>query len=367
MFEFVKVTKIVGLMYSFVFDNMMTIASIRDTHKSSINVKFLLVLKDPIDNVYNVDISKLMTDEILPVEIVTVQDMIDNYLSSEDIYSYHTTLFVFDNNVKFLQESDIPGSLSINSYSTPRDSISPIYDDPHYPDLKFSSGIDMTRMFPIVGGLLRKSRWEGESIIVSDAARIVYDKDTDGFLSFQNATDIRTFTLREIIDNDWVIPDIVDGEEKYMPVVVLGGLLIHNEPDVISFSSEYRKLVFNESLLMQQSSFSSYVDFNSLADDPTSFIIMVSCSNIFKRVIDLTNFIANLSDFYFDNESDNAINYFCTNDVTRVMRRFAMLTEDFVKTIPGINSDGLPHHNSVYVEINVGDNNNFSLNQLSLV
>jgi len=365
MVTFVKMIRILKKRFTVILDQTTTISDIILDHSNS-GIKYILIVVDSIGQVYNIDISKLMINEKIPNTVINISELIYEFITPEMMYSYHSPEFSMNNIVKFLQESDVTGNVSVTAYSIIRKEPSPVYDDPHYPDLELSSGIDLTRMIPVIDGLLKKCIWTNEKVYIRNSSKLVYTKDVDGFLSFQNASNIKLIKLSLILDNNGIIQNQQD-EYNYIPVLVLGGILIYDNDSIYKFINEYQRLSINQNFIMQMDAFSDFNSFEDLVSSVDSFVILVACNNIIKREVSLVDRKISLSDDFVETNIDKFINFYCTHELTNKLERFICLKEKFVKTIPGLNSDGLPHHNEIHVENVLRNENLYKLNQLVLI
>lgn len=289
-------------------------------------VTWVLYLATVTHNHYYINLSELTTNEPpLPSSILTIEDLISNYLTPEHIYSYHETKYKFNKFFQYLNIDDIHKAPTYSGYSSINDDIISVIDLPTYPDLHIAiEDFNLFNCIPMFDNRLFSCTWRNNAVIIDRGTTRVYDKSLTGFV-YIPSSDIKMFPLSEVM----LHPTLLDTEplmDEYIPLVVLDGRLIYADNSIYSYNSTYHTLTFNETLIDNDPAFATYDE--DIAKY-SSFLILVKCSNISH--IHMTTINESLNVFNINSSSidEDPSTLFCQSKTTHDIHPFVSLISNF--------------------------------------
>lgn len=349
MFTFDKIIIINGNKYDIITDETVNVLQL---FKNIVCVDFHIILViSSGSNKYTIDLSELV---VAHIEIAgsTVRVLIDS-LTPELIYSFSTSMFQQHKIVRSFMSHDLPGEVSVSPYNIEIDETTNTIYDPSYRDMVISCNkYDLINVVPIIDNKLRKCGWGGKKIYLKDRVELTPFADIISFLSF-GETSIKIHNLREALSMT------LDKMKSY--ILVLNGRMFYDVPYIYKVDKNRGRLDINQLFTMEL--FLEFENYDTLIDDPDSFIIEVNNERIFVRNVMMVpiNNEDGVSVFKY-HEADvqnNHVDYVCIDNKESTVHGITTIDEQY-KNI-ALNKN--PHEHHVYVH---DGSNDMRLLQLAL-
>jgi hypothetical protein len=353
MIEFVRLIEANCYQYNIRVDDINDINTLLADQKS-FTVRYLLEVKAS-GEYYSLDLGKLMLSEPALLPATDIHDMISR-LTPSMVYSYQSDIN-FRRIVRSFNHKDLPDRVEVSPYnSVIHEETSSSYD-PSFRDMIIRcAGYDLTKVFPIIDGKLRRATWHNNSIILKDEVYLTRTTENIHFISFAEAN-VSTKTAVEMAQLDWTI-----GSGK-TPLVVLNGALYTNEDVfVYKFNGSTRRLDINPAFLERHYAEAGYESAADMLNDNTTFIILVDCLLVMTRNIPIVSIGSSRPTpcIYFDQAKTHPVDYLCIHQSNRNILDISIMDNTHINVTNLAERD--EHH--AYVDIN--DDGGISLVQMAI-
>jgi len=320
--------------------------SIMDLYADSIRVngRRLLHTVDSTDTKYLIDIDRLLTEVAIPAEIVTVNDLLENFITPEMLYTYQVDSFNFSKYVRCFNSADLKEKLTVSEYSIAADEVAEFRDDPSHNDLLLSTkDYNLEKAIPVIDNKLRLCLWNDGKIFIKDGAKLANTKKIE-FLSFGEADNVELMSFGQLAAADWIV------DKSRVVMLVLDGRLFYSDSWV--YKHEHNGLIkLNEEFISNDPQFSEFSSLEEITSLTNSFVIAVECNAIYTR--DITIFPMGNDVFAFDLENEPKVNmnYICMDNQTYNVKSFTVVDSKYRNVSKGTD----PTERHLYIGENSGD------------
>lgn len=343
MLKFINLVHLVDNTYRVITDNNITIIDLY-TDSVRVNIRRLLYVADGTDQRYLIDVDNLLMNVSIPNTIITVNDLLQDLMTPEMLYTYQVDDFNFSKYVRCFNNADLKNELTIEEYSIAADEPATVPDDPSHNDLRLSSiEYDLNKSIPIIDNGLKFCSWNDGKIFIKNGARLA-NADEVEFLSFGEAENVDLISFDQLVSNDWII------DPSRVVMLVLDGRLFYADSWVYTHSQR-GKVKLNEQFIIGNEQFSNYSSVEEVTSLVDSFIIAVECRAIYIRDIPLFNVAQNVFGFNIENEPKINMNYICRDNKIYNVKSFTCIDSKYRNVSRGTD----PTERHVYVGDNSGD------------
>lgn len=315
--KFIKLIKIHNEFFNYIYDNQFKISDINDIYRNTtnINISFVLHWKDYLNTDHFTNISNILLRNVIPPEIITMQDMIDNYLTDLIIYSNETSFIDPINKlVRFANVDLYLSPIEYKSYNISTSQEGEFFNDPNYPDLIISvEGLNLNKKLILFNNRIYNTSWVEEKAAVFHDKTVFTYYNKFSFIDLNYAENVQNRLLKDMQSLDYfIIPTSpLDLTNEYDFFVVFMGY-----PFFIK--SKYIKKVDNNifidwNYILSCKQFENNTKLEILNHNQT-FICFIKCNKLFFRKQHIVKDFNNLYSFDFPNSNLNPGTYICQKD-----------------------------------------------------
>jgi len=314
--KFIKLIKVENEFFSYIYNNEFKISDIKKAHKESknVNLKFIVHWIDYLKKDHFTNISDILARNIIPNDIITIQDFIDKYLDDLLIYGYETNFINPINKlVRFANVDLFTSNITYKSYNISTSQEGEFFNDPNYPDLLIEvEGLSLDKKMIIFNNKVYNTHW------YLDKAAVFHDKNIStyynkfSFMDLNYSELVYNYQLKKMKFLDYfIIPSSpINLKNGFDFFVVFAGYPFFIKSKFIKRIDN--KLYINWNYVLSLSQFENFTK-NEILNHDQTFICFIKCNKLYYRIQNITKDMNNL---YFANIQDklNPGTYICLKD-----------------------------------------------------
>lgn len=300
--EFVKLVKISGDRFLVRTDDIDDVAVLWEGQLNL--VRYILVVSVGSDQYY-LDLGRMMNDHPSMLQANNIHEII-NQLTYEILYGYQTDVFHLDKLIRTFTVGDLPGTTTLAPYNRHHDGETDTAYDPSFQDLVIRcDDYDMTNLFPIIDGKIRRCSWYKGKMVLEGRVELARTTTHLNLISF-SGIGMTTMGISELL---------TDGVPAgRVPILVLGGSMYYDEPGIYQHLKNQNKVTLNSSFTTAEAVRLGYDSEEEWLNDPDSFVILVEANNIFARDLLMVPLLTDYQGVYCYYEPDvwrQHLDYIC--------------------------------------------------------
>ena len=279
-------------------------------------------IQGPAGTDYVLDLDKLMLRETLPNTVITIKDLLENYLTPQLLYSYATTEFNFNKFIRSFSISDIEGTTLVSACNKDTGETVTRLDDPDYDDIVMSNpDFPLSDTLPIIDGKIYPCTWVNDAIYIKGKAKKLLFNPPFSFLSLTEASTVEIRPLTDMANGELELP------AGKVVLVVLNGRLIYDDPfvstygDVLTIDPE---IVNDRDLGMDE-----YVTFDDMLYDDSSFVVLLDCTAIRTKVLPVVKLDDKVYQYVTWYNPTHHSDFICLDKDTNKVKDFASVSSKY--------------------------------------
>ena len=313
---------------------------IRDLYQQVHNNHAVYIqIQGPAGTDYVLDLDKLILRRHLPDTVITIRNLLEDYLTPQLLYSYATTKFNFTKFIRSFAIGDIEGTTFISACNRATGEIVSRLDDPDYDDIIINNtDFPLNASLPIIDGKIYPCTWVNDAIYIEGKARALLFNPTFSFISFAEASAVEIRSMTDMNMSGWEIP------EGKVVLVVLNGRLIYDDP----FVSTYRNiLTINPDIINDNElGMDEYATFEDLLYDDLSFAILLDCTAIRIKVLPVVKLKDKVYQYVTWYNPTHHSDFICLDKVTKEVKDFTSVSSKY----HDIKKEADPYSHICYIE-----------------
>lgn len=357
--NFIKLIKIEDNIIKYVrdVDDNYTLEKIKQYHQDNPNVRFILNFKDYLSQEHFTDISKILTDKVIPDHITNIEEMIESYLNDIITFSYETNFIRSVNQYGKLISSDWYSDFVFRAYNSSVGNTSDVISSPNFPDLQIECNRDLKNKIILSNNILCNTVWKNETANALKTKDPYFKNERMCFLDFSYSDKIAMINFSTSPDAFFSIPEAYRVGYDFF-------LCIKGHPIFLRKGIYYRagnSIVINWNYINSLPMFKRYTELE-LQSDINSYICFIECKKIYYKLNSVLTETDTMHRVYFPAPNDVVkINYMCYDIYNYQLFNMTLVEEKFDNPMTSIEKN-----NNVYIEYKLNKDipRNFKLLQI---